>query len=157
MNHILQCCTTKYAKFTGRATRAEYWKFFVLYEVLVTILSAAYVSYYDSSPYGSTDFVAFVGFVLGVILLSVPMIAVSIRRLHDLDMPGWWFLMTLFIPPISLVIWFALMCGIGTNGDNRYGQALVTWVEPDPPPPERRIEHRKFGVYYYTYELIEES
>jgi uncharacterized membrane protein YhaH (DUF805 family) len=122
------------------------------------VLGALFVIYGDK-PLHQITLLEFASVSLGIFLVNIPLVvprlAVSVRRLHDFDINGWWYLMCYL--PFSTIVWFALMCGRGTNGENSYGQPLITWVEQDPPPPERRIEHRKFGVYYYTYEQIEES
>jgi len=78
---------TKYGDFTGRATRSEYWWWF-LFVVLVSAVTGI-VSAKLSAV-----------FSLAVLL---PGIAVSVRRLHDIDKSGW-FLLLNFIPVIGWVI-----------------------------------------------------
>ncbi|WP_156254288.1 DUF805 domain-containing protein [Sandarakinorhabdus oryzae] len=83
----------RYAQFSGRAPRAEYW-WFVLFSILVGI------------PVGMID--AIMGIQLAGPLLSLglllPSLAVSVRRLHDLDRTGWWVLAPLLIilPTIAI-------------------------------------------------------
>ena len=98
----------KYANFSGRAMRSEYWWFILAYIIAYIVL-------------------AIVDYVLGVQLLTailslgllIPSIAVGVRRLHDLDKSGWWLLLGL-IPIVGLVLlyWF---CQPGTPGANQYG------------------------------------
>jgi uncharacterized membrane protein YhaH (DUF805 family) len=59
-------------------------------------------------------------YTLYLLAVLIPSIALSIRRLHDRDKSGWWFLLA-FIPLIGaliLLVWFALP---GTAGNNRFG------------------------------------
>jgi uncharacterized membrane protein YhaH (DUF805 family) len=100
----------KYAEFSGRARRKEYWMF-ILFNVLI-------------------------GFVLGILSLFasifsvvaslyslailVPCIAVGVRRLHDIGRPGTHFLFILIpiVGAIMLLVWAAKE---GVSGDNEYG------------------------------------
>ena len=99
----------KYADFKGRARRKEYWLFILLYSVcyfiafLIDVASGALIIF--------TTIVA-----LG---LLIPLISVAVRRLHDTDRSGWWFLLV-FVPfaYIVLLIFFFLD---GTPGENRFG------------------------------------
>jgi uncharacterized membrane protein YhaH (DUF805 family) len=102
----------KYANFSGRAIRSEYWWFVLAYIVAYLV-------------------VAIVDYVLGVQLLTailslallIPSIAVGVRRLHDLDKSGWWLLLGL-IPLVGLILiyWFAQP---GTPGPNRFGPPAI--------------------------------
>lgn len=105
----------KYAVFSGRARRKEYW-FFVLFNVIVSIGLAvidSMLGLYASAGVGVLSLI----YSLGVL---IPSIAVSVRRLHDINKSGWWVLIVLvpFIGWLILLI-FALIAG--TPGDNQYG------------------------------------
>ena len=105
---------SNYVNFNGRASRSEYW-FWTLFAVLVTI-----VAQIIDMVIGMPITYPIVG--LGLLL---PGLAVSVRRLHDLDRTGWWMLIVLtVIGGILLLIWD---CMQGTNGPNQYG--------PDPLAP----------------------
>jgi uncharacterized membrane protein YhaH (DUF805 family) len=88
----INICFRKYADFTGRAPRSEYW-WFVLFVFLVSLIVAVL---------GPTR--VFI-FHLAVLL---PQLAVGARRLHDTDRSGFWLLLGLvpLIGPIVLLIWF---------------------------------------------------
>jgi uncharacterized membrane protein YhaH (DUF805 family) len=107
----------RFADFQGRSRRSEYWWFFLFQflfslvgQILIGVLAAA---------------IPILGGILGIVFLIallaliIPGIAVSIRRLHDLDKSGWWLLIGL-IPLAGLILlyWF---CLTGTDGDNRFG------------------------------------
>ena len=101
-----------YVGFSGRAARSEYW-YWVLFAVLVAIVSGildgAIFPYAIPQPFSA----------ITSLVLLLPGIAVSVRRLHDLDRTGWWILISLtIIGIILLIVWF---CMKGTGGPNRFG------------------------------------
>lgn len=108
----VKTCLNKYATFSGRAWRPEYWWF-------------ALFSYFGGVILGIVDRILFgpdVG-VLGAIwglALIVPAVAVGVRRMHDLDRSGWWLLIGLIplLGALILIYWFVQA---GTRGSNRYG------------------------------------
>ena len=59
-------------------------------------------------------------YILSALALLVPSVAVAVRRLHDTDRSGWWYLVVLvpFVGAILLIVWF---CTKGTSGPNRFG------------------------------------
>ena len=100
----IKTCFRKYADFTGRATRSEFW-WFVLFLFLADIVLLAILH------------ILWLIFTVGVLL---PRIAVAVRRLHDIDRSGWWILLALIplVGAIVLIIWY---CTKGTAGANRFG------------------------------------
>jgi len=115
MNYYLDVLK-KYAVFTGRARRKEYW-IFVLFSVIIFIL----LSFLDGLI-GMVDPVTGFGALSSLYLLAVliPGIAVSIRRLHDVGKSGWMLLVAL-IPLIGGIWLLVLMVGDSMPGDNEYG------------------------------------
>tara|TARA_B100001115_G_C15819544_1_gene407311 strand:- start:487 stop:747 length:261 start_codon:yes stop_codon:yes gene_type:complete len=55
-----------------------------------------------------------------VIAIIVPSIAVTIRRLHDLDRTGWWYLISI-VPLVGPLVLLIFLCLPGTDGNNRFG------------------------------------
>jgi len=92
----------KYAVFSGRSRRSEYWYFF-LFNVIISI--ALKITDYNLS-YPILDTI----YSLAVL---VPSIAVAVRRMHDVNKSGWYCL----IPIYNLI----LACTEGTSGPNDYG------------------------------------
>ncbi len=108
----VRTCFSRYATFTGRAPRAEYW-FFVLFCVLVSLVIAIFEGTVSE---GASNYLS-VFFSLGVFL---PSLAVQVRRLHDTDRSGWWAALAL-VPVIGslVLVWFCVQPG--TKGRNRFG------------------------------------
>ena len=109
---IKTCVMQKYATFSGRAARSEYWYFALatfLLSVAIQLLALA------------TPTVAMVIFTILILGILLPGLGVAIRRLHDIDRSGWWYLIVLvpFVGVILLIYWFVKK---GTSGPNRYGE-----------------------------------
>jgi uncharacterized membrane protein YhaH (DUF805 family) len=115
--------TEKYATFSGRARRKEYWAFALIYFLLIFI-AATFEALIDFSSGTAGDPSAIGPGVLLIILvvvgLIVPAIAVSVRRLHDLGMSGWWALIQI-IPYIGAIIFFVFTVLPGQPQSNAYG------------------------------------
>ena len=94
----------KYAVFSGRATRTEFWMF-TLWNTIVAIVLAII----ESLLVRATGTNAFM-FIMWVYALAIilPSIGVSLRRLHDAGFSGWWILIDLvpFIGAIVLIIMY---------------------------------------------------
>lgn len=86
----------KYAVFSGRAPRAEYWWFY-----LATLIGGFIADGVDAAV--GTEVVS----LIVSLALLIPWVAVSVRRLHDIDRSGWW-MMILLLPFLALVVAFAL-------------------------------------------------
>jgi uncharacterized membrane protein YhaH (DUF805 family) len=105
----------KYIGFSGRAARSEYW-YWVLFVILVQIVAWLI----DMTLFGfNTTGVNPIG-ALASLALFLPGLAVSIRRLHDIDRVGWWVLLAL-IPIVGAIVLIYWACLRGTVGANRFG------------------------------------
>jgi uncharacterized membrane protein YhaH (DUF805 family) len=105
-------------RFDGRATRREYWTFIgvsILLGVPIALLDGM-LGLYDPG-FGMGPFTG-----LYFILIFVPSLSLSVRRLHDIDFNGWWFFVGL-IPFVGGIIQLILSLWQGTPGPNRYGAA----------------------------------
>ena len=102
-----------YVTFSGRAARWEYW-WWTLFVMLGSIITAVI----DIVVLGAeTQGVINLLFSLAVLL---PGLAVSVRRLHDIDRSGWWMLIVL-IPLIGILLLLVWAIQSGTAGANRFG------------------------------------
>jgi uncharacterized membrane protein YhaH (DUF805 family) len=105
----------KYIGFSGRAARSEYW-YWVLFVILVQIVAWLI----DMTLFGfNTTGVNPIG-ALASLALFLPGLAVSIRRLHDIDRVGWWIFLAL-IPIVGAIVLIYWACLRGTVGANRFG------------------------------------
>ena len=111
----------KYAVFTGRARRKEYW-FFQLFNTLF-VVALIVLDAMTGMMRARTDvrFGIHLGVLSGLYVLAtfLPSLGVLVRRLHDTDRSGWWVLIGLvpFVGPIALFVFTVLE---GTPGLNRY-------------------------------------
>lgn len=103
----------RYAEFHGRSTRLEYWSYMLVVWVGaiigLAILSAISPDLGDGAM------------VLAVLVLFIPNWAATVRRLHDINMSGWWILISIF-PYVGQLVLFILLLLPGTNGPNSYGE-----------------------------------
>ena len=128
---------SKYAVFSGRARRSEYWWFALAYGIVSTVLYVAlvapgYSAYiadtvnYSMDPTGPVPTMSG-SLITGFLILSLvnlalflPNLGVLVRRLHDTDRSGFWYFFALvpLVGPIMLIVWAATA---GTPGPNRFG------------------------------------
>ena len=113
MNWYLECFR-KYADFSGRARRTEYWMF-VLFNIIVSLVLAAV-----DNLLGLKVSDAGILSTIYSLLVLVPSIAVSIRRLHDTGRTGWLLLLA-FIPCIGAIILIVFYAQDSQPGENQYG------------------------------------
>ena len=101
----------KYATFSGRARRKEYWMFTLIHVLIALVLMAS------SGLIGAVGGLLYTLYVLGTI---VPSIALTVRRLQDQDKEWPWIFVSL-IPFIGSIWLLVLMVTEGTKGENRFG------------------------------------
>lgn len=112
----------RYADFSGRSRRTEYWMF-TLFIVLVTLVAGAamfVLGGLDESNPGGLAIVPAVALGIFSLAIVIPSFAVQVRRFHDQDKTGWLVLLA-FIPYIGGLIVLVLMCLPGTRGPNHFG------------------------------------
>ncbi len=110
--------TTKYAEFSGRARRAEYWWFAVVNAalavasvVIMVVLGAI------ADPLGIIGVLLYLAVAFGTL---IPGLACAVRRLHDTGKSGWFLLVSL-IPFVGGIILLVFMFTDGTRETNQYG------------------------------------
>jgi uncharacterized membrane protein YhaH (DUF805 family) len=117
-----------YATFAGRASRSEYW-WWVLYSILTSVV-IGFVEVQmglgsGMMSHGGGGFQAnFAGGPLSILWALanlLPGLAVTVRRLHDLDKSGWWLLIA-FVPLIGAIVLLVWFLSRGTVGANRFGE-----------------------------------
>ncbi len=116
----VRTCWKKYGDFDGRAVRSELWwwiLFVTLLQVAASIVLTVFLIVFQDA--GFLQWLGVMIFMVVALALILPSIAVSVRRLHDRDLSGWWYLLG-FVPlgSIVLFVWYVLP---GTPGPNRFG------------------------------------
>jgi uncharacterized membrane protein YhaH (DUF805 family) len=106
----------KYAEFSGRARRKEYWIFALfnlIFFIAAMILDNAAGTTIGKLPYG-------LFYCIYALIILLPSIAVGVRRLHDTGKSGW-FMLLMLIPIVGGIWLFVLFCIDGNPGANEYG------------------------------------
>ncbi|KYH42921.1 DUF805 domain-containing protein [Branchiibius sp. NY16-3462-2] len=101
---------------SGRAGKAEFWWFALLWFIVDAVLGAAQGAFDESKAPG-----AIIVLLLGLFALALiaPFIAVTVRRLHDVGRTGWWWWLH-FIPIIGTIV-LVIFCVGESQGPNQYG------------------------------------
>lgn len=107
----------KYATFKGRASKSEFWWFYLLSFLVSMLLSWTFIA---------------------PLAMFLPMLAVGVRRLHDIGKSGWYYLMSL-IPIAGPIIVIVQWCKDSVPADNEYG--------PGPQPV-----YNPYGAPYQPYQ-----
>ena len=113
---------SKYATFSGRAARPEYW-WWVLATIILFLVLGVIDGALVAPMLGFEAFEPTAGQPISLIAslgLLIPNLAVAARRLHDTDKSGWWLLLGL-IPLIGNLVLIFLLVQKGTEGANRFG------------------------------------
>ena len=119
MNWSPRIMLRKYASFSGRARRKEYWMFFLVYALLsgsitAVVMGLDWVVDFVTRGRWADSFSLEAGLTLGVFALVhlLPSIAVTVRRLHDTNRTGWWAALALvpIVGPLVL-LYFAVLPG----------------------------------------------
>ena len=135
----------KYAQFSGRSRRKEFWMFTLLNCIVYAVIMVLVFGTAGASMFADVDPTDPLGIYMGLfsgvglllvlwwLAVLVPSIAVTVRRLHDRDMSGWWYLgfvvvsLVPFVGLIASIAFLVVMVLPGTPGANRFG--------PDPKDP----------------------
>ena len=110
----------KYAVFSGRARRKEYWMF-VLFNMIFSFVAGFIDGIFLPNlgiDAGGTK-IGVLGTIYGLAVL-IPGLAVAVRRLHDTNRTGWWLLIAL-VPFIGAIILIIFYVQDSQPGDNKYG------------------------------------
>ena len=126
----VRTCLSKYGTFSGRASRSEFWWFYLFTTIVSGIpillgamfLAASSGSSADGSRGGVTLVFAVLLYIIGILAslaFFIPTLAVGCRRLHDRGTSGW--LQLLLLVPCANIILLIFWILAGTDGDNVYG------------------------------------
>ena len=113
----IKTCFKKYADFSGRASRSEFWWFelFLWIAMIVAAIIDTMMLGYSFEDYGPI-------YIIYMVVTFLPAIAVGARRLHDINKSGWWQLIVFtIIGIILLIIWWAT---VGESKKNNHGNPI---------------------------------
>lgn len=102
-----------YANFNGRSTRSDYW-YVVLANFLIGLILGFIAGLIPQLSFLST---------LYTLAVLIPGIALVVRRLHDINKSGWYYLMAL-IPLAGFIIVLVYLCTASVNENNKYGEIV---------------------------------
>jgi uncharacterized membrane protein YhaH (DUF805 family) len=131
MNAYL-ACWKKYAVFTGRSSRNEFWSWFLInlaigigFQILFSAIGGGQLTVGEDgqavmTPITSAGMGVLIVWGLYSLLVILPWIGVSIRRLHDQDKSGVWLLLV-FACGIGALVFLVIQVLPGTEGENRFG------------------------------------
>jgi uncharacterized membrane protein YhaH (DUF805 family) len=118
MDHYI-AAWKRYADFTGRSRRKEYWYF-----VLINIIVSLVLGLIDGVlGLGAAEGIGLLGGLYSLAVL-LPSIAVGVRRLHDTGRSGWWLLLVL-IPLVGPIILIVFLASGSQPGTNKYDKDAV--------------------------------
>jgi uncharacterized membrane protein YhaH (DUF805 family) len=130
----------QYADFGGRARRTEFWMFVLVNVVISIVLGIVDTATGTANAYAVGGMASYSPGILGglyALAVLIPSIAVTVRRLHDTDRSGWWFLIQL-IPIVGGIVLLVFACLEGTRGPNRFGadpkHEVMAGQQPEAPP-----------------------
>ncbi len=136
-------CFRNYVTFSGRASRPEYWYFF-----LFSILVSLGLSIVDTAMFGPVEGMGGSnGPLAGLFSLAIflPSLAVGARRLHDSDRSGWWLLLVL-IPVLGFLVLIYFFVQPGTDGPNRFGPGPGRAANSPGAPADRRDSYSRSNI-----------
>lgn len=117
----------RYADFSGRSRRKEYWMFQLLMLLVympLGILMGIGAAIGSDNGSGALFYLALVAMLLLMLAVFIPGLAVQVRRFHDQDKSGWFVLFNL-VPYVGGFVVLVFMCLRGTPGPNRFGDDPV--------------------------------
>ena len=129
----------QYADFGGRARRTEFWMFTLVSAIISIVLAIVDTATGTAGVYAAGGMASYSPGILGSIYalaVLIPSLAVTVRRLHDIDRSGWWILIGL-IPVVGGIVLLVFACLEGTRGPNRFGAdpklEVAAGQQPHPP------------------------
>ena len=127
----------EFLSFEGRARRNEFWKFVLIVQLPAQIVVGCVMAYLVAkhgtcrlicSEMSRADICCFFGGIITLGVVSVLSLGVTVRRLHDLNLSGWWLVVIITLNSITILRIPALVIGVvvlgcmpGSDGRNRFG------------------------------------
>lgn len=119
----ISSCLSKYATFSGRAPRSEFWWFWLFQQIAVVAMFFVFgLIGYAFGDIAGFFLAGYVGAGLTQLLLFLPALSVLVRRLHDGGHSGWCYFLVLI--PFIGGIWLLVYLLSGSDEENQYGLPL---------------------------------
>ncbi len=131
----------KYAEFNGRSRRSEFWLWILFRFIVNSVLGTGMLAFVGPIMMTAHDhpeifisryFTVLPIFSLISLALLIPTLAVSVRRLHDINRTGWWLLMPIVVSIVGMIVFGVIfgvslvqMIGHGDNIPDAEGLAFV--------------------------------
>ena len=124
-----------YFQLSGRSGRKEYWTFFFVNFFITLLLMAVFVAGLYMEPgaiengvkqlesFPLISLISIGIFSVFCLVLTIPNITLSVRRLHDINKSGWFFFINI-VPFIGPIVFFIFMLLKGTEGVNRFDKTV---------------------------------
>lgn len=106
-----------YFNFKGRSTRSDYW-----YVVLANFIIGFTLGFISSLIPSLTNLFTTLSYMYSLAII-VPALALIVRRLHDINKSGWYYLLTL-IPIVGQIIVIIFFCTSSVDENNKYGEIV---------------------------------
>lgn len=106
---------TNYANFKGRTSRRDFWLAYLGYIILTVLVS--FVAGFISGLL-DTEILSFIPTLFSLVFI-IPLLAMEIRRLHDVNKSGWWLFIS-FVPLVGSIILLVLFCSASVDENNNY-------------------------------------
>ena len=117
----LKTCFNKYATVKGRASRSEFWYFYLFFYATIILILLV------TSRLLNTSFDTPITLVsIFILVMLCPVITVTARRLHDVGRSGWWQLISglPFVGIIGLIFLLIWWCTEGEKKKNKFGPSI---------------------------------
>ncbi len=109
-----------YAVFSGRAARPDFWYFYLFTAIVGIGIGVVEGVIGTAGVFGGFGVIT----LIWSLAIFLPTLGLMVRRLHDADHSGWWFLIA-FLPLIGAIVLIVFWATAGTQGDNKYGAPAV--------------------------------
>lgn len=120
--YFLDVLKNQYADVEGCATRTQYWMF-TLWWMLILVILLGLMTLGESIDNQFLAWTGLIGSLVFSVFTLVPNVAIAVRRLHDINFSGWWYLLNLINPGgLVLLIFYCLPTVLEGN---RYQEVVV--------------------------------
>ncbi len=121
-DYYIDIFKSRYIKFDGRASRSEFW-FFALFNFVISsllfVLDIALGTTYTPEAAETAQSIGYISSIYSIFVF-IPSLALTFRRLHDVNKSAWW-LFVIFVPLVGIFIILYFYVKAGDGGNNRYG------------------------------------